>query len=208
MALKTSSLIQSPSMESPIARSAPQCTGRRAVVWPRSRPRGENTHERSVLGGLLLGLVILLAIVIWSIRRHRDPDLHIECDSPIDELMPTLAGLDAGHGGGRQQGGGARERRLLRRADRPHPGGARVRALRDLPVEGGRAGPARGRCADRSGARGRAGARAAGRRRLQGRRQGRRAADARRGLPRGVLSTSGGCATSACSTTATTASWW
>jgi cardiolipin synthase len=37
--------------------------------------------------------VVLLALVIWSIRRHRDPDLHIECDRPIDELGPTLAGL-------------------------------------------------------------------------------------------------------------------
>ena len=43
-------------------------------------------------GGLLLGLVILLALVIWSIRRHKDPDLDIECDWHIDELMPTLAG--------------------------------------------------------------------------------------------------------------------
>ena len=47
-------------------------------------------------GGLLLGLVILLVLVIWSIRRHRDPDLHIECDRPIDELVPTLAGLTLG----------------------------------------------------------------------------------------------------------------
>jgi cardiolipin synthase len=47
-------------------------------------------------GGLLLGLVTLLALVIWSIRRHKDPDLHIECDWPIDELMPTLAGLTLG----------------------------------------------------------------------------------------------------------------
>ena len=47
-------------------------------------------------GGLLLGLVIFLVLVIWSIRRHRDPDLHIECDRPIDELVPTLAGLTLG----------------------------------------------------------------------------------------------------------------
>jgi cardiolipin synthase A/B len=47
-------------------------------------------------GGLLLGLVILLVLVIWSIRRHKDPDLHIECDRPIDELVPTLAGLTLG----------------------------------------------------------------------------------------------------------------
>ena len=31
--------------------------------------------------------------MIWSIRRHRDPDLDIECDSPIEDLIPTLAGL-------------------------------------------------------------------------------------------------------------------
>src|SRR5678810_200659 len=49
-----------------------------------------------VLGGLLLGVVILSVLVVWSIRRHRDPDLHIECDSPIDELIPTLAGLTLG----------------------------------------------------------------------------------------------------------------
>src|SRR4030095_10613975 len=48
------------------------------------------------LGGLFLGVVILLALVVWSIRRHRDPDLHVECDSPIDELMPTLSGLTLG----------------------------------------------------------------------------------------------------------------
>ena len=48
------------------------------------------------LGGLLLSLVILLALAIWSIRRHRDADLHIECDSTIHELMPTLAGLTVG----------------------------------------------------------------------------------------------------------------
>ncbi|MBA2676312.1 phospholipase D-like domain-containing protein [Ramlibacter sp.] len=44
-------------------------------------------------GGLLLALVIVLGIVVWSIRRHRDPDLHIECDAPIDELIDSLAGL-------------------------------------------------------------------------------------------------------------------
>jgi cardiolipin synthase len=32
-------------------------------------------------------------LVVWSIRRHRDPHLHIDCSSPIEELMPSLAGL-------------------------------------------------------------------------------------------------------------------
>jgi cardiolipin synthase len=41
-------------------------------------------------------LVLLLAIVIWSIRRHRDPKLRIECDSPIEELILSLAGLTLG----------------------------------------------------------------------------------------------------------------
>ncbi len=44
-------------------------------------------------GGLLLALVVVLGIVVWSIRRHRDPDLHIECDAPIGELIDSLAGL-------------------------------------------------------------------------------------------------------------------
>ena len=47
----------------------------------------------SFLALALVCIVVLLSIVIWSIRRHRDPKLHIECSSPIDELMPTLAGL-------------------------------------------------------------------------------------------------------------------
>ena len=42
---------------------------------------------------LFVCVVLLLSIVIWSIRRHRDPKLHIECSSPIDELIPSLAGL-------------------------------------------------------------------------------------------------------------------
>jgi cardiolipin synthase len=48
------------------------------------------------LGGVLLALVVAQILVIWSIRRHRDPSLHIECDYPIDKLMPSLAGLALG----------------------------------------------------------------------------------------------------------------
>ena len=43
-----------------------------------------------------IGLVILLSVIIWSIRSHRDPKLQIDCDSPIDELIPSLAGLTLG----------------------------------------------------------------------------------------------------------------
>jgi cardiolipin synthase A/B len=42
---------------------------------------------------LAFGVFVILLLIIWSIRRHRDPDLHIECGSPIEELMPSLAGL-------------------------------------------------------------------------------------------------------------------
>ena len=53
--------------------------------------------EVSMLAAVLfVCVVMLLAIVIWSIRRHRDPRLHIECDSPIDQLIPSLAGLTLG----------------------------------------------------------------------------------------------------------------
>ena len=47
----------------------------------------------SFWGGVLLALVVVQILVIWSIRRHRDPTLKIECDFPIDELMPSLSGL-------------------------------------------------------------------------------------------------------------------
>jgi cardiolipin synthase A/B len=50
----------------------------------------------SAWGALLLAVVLVQIAVIWSIRRHRDPALHIDCDSPIDELMPSLSGLTLG----------------------------------------------------------------------------------------------------------------
>ena len=40
--------------------------------------------------------VVVLGMVIWSIKRHNDPDLHIECDEPIDKLTRSLAGLSLG----------------------------------------------------------------------------------------------------------------
>jgi cardiolipin synthase len=53
-----------------------------------------------MLTGILLALacatIVVLVLVIWSIRRHRAPDLDIECDARIDELVPSLAGLTYG----------------------------------------------------------------------------------------------------------------
>jgi cardiolipin synthase len=46
--------------------------------------------------GVLVVLVLVQVAVVWSIRRHHDPALHVQCDSPIDELMPSLAGLTLG----------------------------------------------------------------------------------------------------------------
>ena len=53
----------------------------------------DNPKVASIALALLVALVVLLLLIIWSIKRHRDPDLHIECDSPIDKLIPSLAGL-------------------------------------------------------------------------------------------------------------------
>ena len=50
----------------------------------------------TLLAAALISIVVLLAVVIWSIRRHRDPRLRIECSAPIDQLMPSLAGLTLG----------------------------------------------------------------------------------------------------------------
>ncbi|MBA2352073.1 MAG: hypothetical protein H0V78_09910, partial [Burkholderiales bacterium] len=41
----------------------------------------------------LLVVVIMLALVIWSVKRHRDPKLDVECGQPLDELIPSLSGL-------------------------------------------------------------------------------------------------------------------
>lgn len=43
---------------------------------------------------LALGLLILF---IWSIRRHRDPDLQIESDDSLVELMPSLQRVGHAH---------------------------------------------------------------------------------------------------------------
>ena len=45
---------------------------------------------------LAVGIIVLPACVIWSIRQHRAPTLCVECQSPIDQLAPSLAGLTPG----------------------------------------------------------------------------------------------------------------
>ena len=45
---------------------------------------------------VLLAVVVLMGLVLWSVRTHRDPDLHIQCDVGIDTLMASLSGLTLG----------------------------------------------------------------------------------------------------------------
>ena len=33
---------------------------------------------------VLFVTIVVLVLVIWSIRRHRDPKLEIECDAPLE----------------------------------------------------------------------------------------------------------------------------
>jgi cardiolipin synthase len=54
------------------------------------------TEFLGIAGLVILGVLALLGIVIWSIRRHRDPILRVESDLPIDRLVPSLAGLTLG----------------------------------------------------------------------------------------------------------------
>jgi cardiolipin synthase len=44
----------------------------------------------------LIVLVVVLVLVIWSIRRHRNPILEFPCGQPIETLLPSLAGLSLG----------------------------------------------------------------------------------------------------------------
>jgi cardiolipin synthase A/B len=48
----------------------------------------------AALAGFVVSVVLL--VVIWSIRRHRDPRLRIESATPIEDLIPSLAGLSLG----------------------------------------------------------------------------------------------------------------
>ncbi len=64
----------------------------------------ENNHDERLIfrrffqlaALVLIGIVGLLIVVIWSMKRHRSPKLKIECGSSIAELMPSLAGLSLG----------------------------------------------------------------------------------------------------------------
>ncbi len=42
---------------------------------------------------LLAAVVVLLGLMIWSARRHREPILRIHSEAPLGELLASLAGL-------------------------------------------------------------------------------------------------------------------
>jgi cardiolipin synthase A/B len=42
------------------------------------------------------GIIVVLGVVIWSIKRHRDPALRVDFDGSIRQLVPSLAGLTLG----------------------------------------------------------------------------------------------------------------
>ena len=49
-----------------------------------------------MLVAFLVAVIVFLLIVIWSLRRHREPVLRIETDASLEELIPSLVGLSHG----------------------------------------------------------------------------------------------------------------
>ena len=47
----------------------------------------------AVGAGIMLAIVVFFGVVIWSIKRHRDPLLNLEGGPSIESMMPSLAGL-------------------------------------------------------------------------------------------------------------------
>ena len=45
---------------------------------------------------ILLVAVGILGVVVWSIKRHKDPHLELESELPIEELIPSIAGMALG----------------------------------------------------------------------------------------------------------------
>jgi cardiolipin synthase len=54
------------------------------------------TGASGIVLGVLLAIIVVLVLVIWSIRRHRNPVLEFECGEPIETMLPSLAGLSLG----------------------------------------------------------------------------------------------------------------
>jgi cardiolipin synthase len=59
-------------------------------------PVGTDAAPWAWLALCLAGVVAVLAVVLWSVKRHRDPRLSLKCDQPVERLLPSLAGLTHG----------------------------------------------------------------------------------------------------------------
>lgn len=46
-----------------------------------------------MLSAFLAVLVVVLCIIIWSIKQHREPDLHVNSDAALREQLRSLTGL-------------------------------------------------------------------------------------------------------------------
>ena len=45
---------------------------------------------------VLVLAVVLLGVTIWSIKRHKDPHLQLESRDPLQDLIPSIAGISLG----------------------------------------------------------------------------------------------------------------
>ncbi len=45
---------------------------------------------------VLVGVVVVLGVAIWSIKRHKDPHLALESDQPLEDLIPSICGMALG----------------------------------------------------------------------------------------------------------------
>ncbi len=46
--------------------------------------------------GILLAAIAVLGVVIWSIKRHKDPHLELETEDSLDNLIPSISGMSLG----------------------------------------------------------------------------------------------------------------
>jgi cardiolipin synthase A/B len=46
--------------------------------------------------GILLVAIAVLGLVVWSIKRHKDPHLQLKTEESLDELIPSISGMSLG----------------------------------------------------------------------------------------------------------------
>src|SRR5512134_917597 len=48
------------------------------------------------INAVLVLAVVVLGVAIWSIKRHKDPRLELKSEAPLEELIPSIAGMSLG----------------------------------------------------------------------------------------------------------------